>query len=258
MPTHRRAHRRGTPGQRRRHGLVEVDACARPLLLGPYRRGRASTGRGSNGGLAPCGANVRLGGGGTPPEQGRRPRSSGGAGTCRRSHGGDRDGQRLAPGLEQRGPRLGARARGPCRRGAGGLEAGADGLGTQALPAVCEARSRADRVARAARKSDLAQATFPHTGARWVTRSLSFGSSTAIARRHQHRFRAAPPRFWSQTALSSLHGLAVRGMQRPSRRWGALSLAGEPRGRVLPPSRPGAQVVDVDSDRIHNRDQLLE
>ena len=34
-------------------------------------------------------------------------------------------------------------------RGAGGLEAGADGLGTQALRAVCEARSRADRVARA-------------------------------------------------------------------------------------------------------------
>ena len=54
MPTYRQAGRRGAAGQRRRHGLVEVDACARPVLPRSFRRGRAPAGAGSAGRFGPA------------------------------------------------------------------------------------------------------------------------------------------------------------------------------------------------------------
>ena len=87
--------------------------------------------------IRPCDADARRGNRGSPSHQdgNRQSWPGGGASSYRRWYRGDRDGQRLASQLEQRGPRARARTRGPDRRGAGRPRAGARRLGAKALPA---------------------------------------------------------------------------------------------------------------------------
>ena len=80
MPTYRQAGRRGAAGQRRRDGLVEVDARARPVLPRPLRRGRAPAAAGSGWPVRP----LRSGRSSRPS---RRSSSAGPANSTRRRSG---------------------------------------------------------------------------------------------------------------------------------------------------------------------------
>ncbi len=109
--------------ERQRRRRVPVVSGARPLLSRSLRGVRvvpsAGAGRPAPR-LRPSDGPLRRG---APPGCARRARAGGGAGAHGSRQGGDRDGQRLVPGLDVRRPRHRARARRPDRRGAQGTRA---------------------------------------------------------------------------------------------------------------------------------------